>query len=38
LKILANLNSVYPKAILHDCIESDVDKNPVMLDKTILGI
>lgn len=37
LEILAKLNSVYPKATLHDCEESDADKNPVMLGKTILG-
>lgn len=37
LSILAKLNSVYPKATLHDCEESDADKNPVMLGKTILG-
>ena len=37
LEILARLNSVYPKATLHDCEESDGDKNPVMLGKTILG-
>src|SRR5690606_36196142 len=37
LEILAKLNSVYPKATLHDCEESDGDKNPVMLGKTILG-
>lgn len=37
LAILAKLNSVYPKATLHDCEESDADKNPVMLGKTILG-
>ena len=37
LAILAKLNSVYPKATLHDCDESDADKNPVMLGKTILG-
>lgn len=37
LAILAKLNSVYPTATLHDCEESDADKNPVMLGKTILG-
>lgn len=37
LAILATLNSVYPKATLHDCEESDADKNPVMLGRTILG-
>jgi hypothetical protein len=37
IHILANLNSVYPKATLHDCEESDEDKNPVKLGKTILG-
>ncbi|WP_339875678.1 hypothetical protein [uncultured Algoriphagus sp.] len=37
LEILAKLNSVYPKATLHDCEESDANKNPVMLGKTILG-
>lgn len=37
LEILAKLNSVYPKATLHDCEESGADKNPVMLGKTILG-
>ncbi len=37
VEILAKLNSVYPKATLHDCEESDADKNPVMLGKTILG-
>lgn len=37
LELLARLNSVYPKATLHDCEESDADKNPVMLGKTILG-
>ncbi|MEN2280586.1 hypothetical protein AAGF08_00510 [Algoriphagus sp. SE2] len=37
LEILAKLNSVYPKATLHDCEESDAEKNPVMLGKTILG-
>lgn len=34
---LAKLNSVYPKATLHDCEESDADTNPVKLGKTILG-
>ncbi|GAA0879206.1 hypothetical protein GCM10009119_21740 [Algoriphagus jejuensis] len=37
LAILAKLNSVYPKATLHDCEESDADNNPVKLGKTILG-
>jgi len=34
---LAKLNSVYPKASLHDCEKSDANKNPVKLGKTILG-
>lgn len=37
VEILSMLHSVYPKATLHDCEESDADKNPVMLGKTILG-
>mgnify|MGYP005811410473 CR=1 FL=1 len=37
VEILSKLHSVYPKATLHDCEESDADKNPVMLGKTILG-
>jgi hypothetical protein len=37
VQILSKLHSVYPKATLHDCEESDADKNPVMLGKTILG-
>ena len=37
IRKLAKLNSVYPKATLHDCEESDADTNPVKLGKTILG-
>lgn len=37
VEILSKLHSVYPMATLHDCEESDADKNPVMLGKTILG-
>ncbi|WP_373496448.1 hypothetical protein [Aquiflexum sp.] len=37
IEIIANLNSVYPKATLHDCEESDIDKNPVKLGHTTLG-
>lgn len=36
INILFNLHSVYPVAVLHDCVESQ-GTNPVMLGKTALG-
>ena len=37
IKILSQLHSEYPKATLHDCIESKEGKNTVVLGKTVLG-
>ena len=37
IEIMTDLHSIYPKATLHDCEESDAGVNPVMLGKTILG-
>ncbi|MGK6352097.1 hypothetical protein [Parapedobacter sp. DT-150] len=35
--ILGQLHSVYPQATLHDCEESDIASNVVLLGKTVLG-
>lgn len=37
LAVLIRLNNKYPKASLHDCEESAVDSNVVVLGKTVLG-
>ncbi len=37
LAILTKLNNKYPKASLHDCEDSAVDSNVVVLGKTVLG-
>ena len=37
LELLPQLKSVYPTATLHNCAESNIEKNPVMLGRTILG-
>ncbi len=36
VKLLSELNSIYPTATLHDCDEGS-DQNPVRLGKTVLG-
>lgn len=37
LELLPQLKSVYPTATLHNCAESNIENNPVMLGRTILG-
>jgi len=37
LELLPQLKSIYPRATLHNCAESDIANNPVMLGRTILG-
>lgn len=37
IEILSQLHSEYPKANLHDCIESKEGSNAVVLGKTVLG-
>jgi hypothetical protein len=37
IRVLERLKTVYPAAILHDCVEGD-DENPVRLGSTNLGI
>ena len=37
LLLLPQLKNVYPQATLHNCAESNIENNPVMLGKTILG-
>ncbi|WP_257670733.1 hypothetical protein [Parapedobacter tibetensis] len=37
LELLPHLKSIYPKASLHNCAESDAASNTVMLGRTILG-
>jgi len=36
-EILSQLHSEYPKATLHNCIESKEGSNTVVLGKTVLG-
>ncbi|GGG77885.1 hypothetical protein GCM10007415_07330 [Parapedobacter pyrenivorans] len=37
LELLPELKSVYPRATLHNCAESNIENNPVMLGRTTLG-
>ena len=37
IELMERLHSIYPEAVLHDCIE-DEDENPVQLNRTNLGI
>ncbi|MEC3881886.1 hypothetical protein [Parapedobacter sp. 10938] len=37
LLLLPQLKNVYPQATLHNCAESNIENNPVMLGRTILG-
>lgn len=37
LALLPQLKNVYPQATLHNCAESNIENNPVMLGRTILG-
>ncbi len=37
LELLPQLKNVYPQATLHNCAESNIENNPVMLGRTILG-
>lgn len=37
LELLPQLRNIYPQATLHNCAESNIENNPVMLGKTILG-
>lgn len=37
LTLMPQLKNVYPQATLHNCAESNIENNPVMLGRTILG-
>lgn len=37
LALLPQLKNSHPQATLHNCAESNIEKNPVMLGRTILG-
>lgn len=37
IDILSRLNNIYPAGTLHDCIESDPNDNPIVLNRTALG-
>ena len=37
IKAIQQLRSVYPSGRLHDCEQSDISKNAIILNKTILG-
>jgi len=37
LELLPQLKNIHPQATLHNCSESSIENNPVMLGKTILG-
>ncbi len=37
LELLPQLKNIHPQATLHNCSESNIENNPVMLGRTILG-
>lgn len=37
LALLPTLKNVHPEATLHNCAESNIESNPVMLGRTVLG-